>query len=367
MTGATGFLGSYVLRDLLERGRRVVALIRPPAGDSTRRLCRSLQQLGFDPDPYLDKKQLLLVEGELPERLPDPDWGRTDEIISSAASLQLFSNGNLEPHKTNVLGVERLIDWACRHDIRRIHAVSTAYVCGYHDNGHVSEVFHHPKPTFQTDYEHTKWDAEARFAAWSETPGNVLTIMRPSFLVGDSKTGHTTQFGGFYQLARMIGLLKAEFSNGNGDKPAYIPLRIPGLPYDPQNFVPVDFAARLVAEIVLDESLHGRIYHLTDPSPPTNEHVKRCLEAYFNIRGGFFIHPSQSNGKHSRAEALLWEGYDVLQPRVSYTPVFQSNNTRRVMESIGAEFPALDRERIFTLLDFATANRWGSRSNRNPA
>ncbi len=38
MTGATGFLGIYVLRDLLERGHRVVALLRPPLSSNRRRL-----------------------------------------------------------------------------------------------------------------------------------------------------------------------------------------------------------------------------------------------------------------------------------------------------------------------------------------
>jgi thioester reductase-like protein len=33
MTGATGFLGNFVLRDLLLLGRRVVAGLRPPPGD----------------------------------------------------------------------------------------------------------------------------------------------------------------------------------------------------------------------------------------------------------------------------------------------------------------------------------------------
>lgn len=361
MTGVTGFLGNFVLRDLLTRGRRVVAMLRPPLVDSTQRLSRQMEQFNLNLAHYVEQDQLVIVEGQLPYELPESRWGQTDEILSCAASLQLFSNGNEEPHKTNVVGVEKLIDWAVKNDVRKIHAVSTAYVCGSYTKS-VDEVFHHPKPEFKTEYEHSKWIAESRFMEWSRQPGRVLTIMRPSFLVGDSQTGYTTQYGGFYQLARIISIIKDEFSNG--DEVTYVPLRIPGYPQDPQNFVPVDFASRIIAEVVLDERLHGRIYHLTDPAPPTNDHVKQCLEDYFKIQGGYFIDPSKVNGHRSPPEALLWDGYDVITPRVTHNPVFLQGNTRQVMDAIGVGFPVLNRDRVFTLLDFAMAKRWGQRMNR---
>ena len=361
MTGATGFLGNFVLRDLLSRERRIVVMLRPPLADSIQRLRMQMDQLGVDVEQYLEQDRLVFVEGQLPCELPESDWGRTDEILSCAASLQLFSNGNEEPHKTNVSGVERLIDWAVKNGVKKIHAVSTAYVCGSYTQS-VNEIFHQPKPEFKTEYEHSKWIAESRFIEWSREPGRVLTIMRPSFLVGDSKTGYTTQYGGFYQLARIISILKDEFSNG--DETTYVPLRIPGYPNDPQNFVPVDFASRIIAEIVVNEQRHGRIYHLTDPAPPTNDHVKSCLEDYFKIHGGYFIDPSKVNGHRSHAEALLWDGYDVITPRVTHNPVFIQDNTREVMEAVGVKFPSLDRDRVFTLLDFAVAKRWGQRANR---
>lgn len=364
MTGATGLLGHFILRDLLQRGRRIVAMLRPPLPDSKQRLSGLMRQLHFDLEHYVDCGQLVLVAGCLPHELPACNWGRTDDVLSCAASLQLFANGNEEPHKTNVVGTEKLLAWADHHDVRRFHAVSTAYVCGSLSKP-VGEVIHHPKPIFQTEYEHSKWIAETRLTDWGEQDGRVMTISRPSFLVGDSETGYTSQFGGFYQLARMVSILKEQYSEGHNGHPTHVPLRIPGRPDDPQNFVPVDFASRVITEIVLNESLHGRIYHLTDPTPPTNNHVKHCLEDYFNIYGGHFVEPSRTNGDHTPAEALLWEAYDVITPRVTHNPVFQQDNTREVMDVFGIQFPALDRDRFFTLLDFAKARRWGLRADRS--
>jgi nucleoside-diphosphate-sugar epimerase len=365
MTGATGFLGSFILRDLLRRDRRVVAMLRPPLDASKRRLTDLLAKLDVDVAHETTRGRLLLVSGALPGPLPEPDWGTTDDILACAASLQLFSNGNCEPHQTNVDGTVAMLDWARRHGVTRYHAVSTAYVCGSYTDS-VREVFHTPRPEFKTEYETSKWLAELLLDQWGQESGNVLTVFRPSFLVGDSTSGYTTQFGGFYQLSRLVSLLKTQFGNGDRDAHTHIPLRIPGRPEDPQNFVPVDFASRIITEVVLAPELNGRIYHLTDPEPLTNDDVKRHLEAYFRMHGGYFVDPAHADEeakKPSLAESLLWEKYDVVTPRVSHNPRFDQANTREVMQATGVGFPSIDQDRFFTLLDYAVAQNWGQRSN----
>lgn len=367
MTGVTGFLGQYILRDLLARDRRVVALLRAPLADSRRRLAGLMRPLGVNIEEHIDAGRLILREGALPEDLPDGEWGPTDDIIACAASLQLFSNGNGEPYRTNVEGTRTLLEWADRHHVRRLHSVSTAYVCGSFTDV-IREVRHPRPPSFQTEYEETKWMAEELLARWAEADGHVLTILRPSFIIGDSQTGYSTQFGGFYQAARFVSLLKSECaaeSNGNG---TFIPLRIPGKPEDPlQNFVPVDYAARMIAEIVSNPDLHGRIYHLTDPGPPTLDEFKRHLENYFKIHGGYFVDCTELGAQKSAAEALMWDKYDLLLPRMNHHPRFDESNTRAVRESLDMEFPSLTGDRISMLLDYAVAQRWGQRGNRRHA
>ena len=322
LTGATGFLGQFLLRDLLRRKRRVVALLRAPLQDSRIRLSGLMRQLDLDVDDYVQTGQLLLREGSLPEDLPDGQWGPTDDIVACAASLQLYSNGNGEPFRTNVEGTTVLIEWARRHHVHRLHAVSTAYVCGTKTQ-RVMEKFHDRPPSFQTQYEESKWIAERHLAEWGRENGNVLTVLRPSFLVGDSTTGYTTQFGGFYQFARLVSLMKSECGNGSNGDISHIPHRIPGRPQDPiQNFVPVDYAARMIAEVVLNPDYHGRIYHLTDPAPPCWDDFKKWMETYFGITGGFFV-DGNGNGDgvlvdKSAAESLLWEKYDLLVPRIRH-------------------------------------------------
>lgn len=363
MTGASSFLGHYVLRDLLTRQRRVVAALRHPLAKSARRLAYLLEQIGFDAAPCIASGQLTLVEGALPDHLPEPTWGHTDDVLHNAASLELFSNGNGDgdPFRTNVKGTRALIEWANAHRVRTIHAVSTAYTCGWND-GLIPEAFHSPAPRFQTDYEKSKWLAESLFRDWSSQPERVLTVFRPSFLVGDSETGYTTQFAGFYQFARLVSVLKNRYQDPNNGKLTHIPLRIPGRPEDVQNIVPVDFVARIIAEVVFDANRHGRIYHLTNPQPPTNELMKRCYEDYFGLHGGYFADPATVLGHCTSAESLLWDEYHLLTPRVVHAPHFDTANTRCVMDEVGLTFPILDRERICMLIDWAARQQWGRRS-----
>jgi nucleoside-diphosphate-sugar epimerase len=323
-----------------------------------------LADLGLDVQEHIDSGQLVLVEGGLPDELPEPTWGSTDEILHNAASLELFTNGDPQgdPYLTNVKGAHAVIQWADGHGVRNILAVSTAYVCGWND-GVILERLHEPGPRFQTDYEKSKWLAEKLFGEWSQQPGRTLTIFRPSFLVGDSQTGYTSQFAGFYQLARLVGVLKQQYHDpGNGQR-TYIPLRIPGRPEDVQNVVPVDFVARLIAEVTVRRQYQGRIYHLTNPQPPTNELMKRCYEDYFGLYGGFFAPPDEVVGRCTQAESLLWDQYELLTPRVVHTPRFDTTNTQAVMRDLGISFPVLDRERILMLFDWAARRNWGRSSS----
>ncbi len=340
----------------------MVAMLRPPLGDALPRLTQMLGRIGMDLTPFLETGQFVPVEGSLPDRLPDAHWGPTEAVLHCAASLKLFSNGNGDPMATNFKGAVALAKWAQRHGVKRMFAVSTAYTCGW-NQGVIPEDFHWPQPDFQTDYERSKWQAEILLRDWAEQSGSSLTIFRPSFLVGDSETGYTCQFAGFYQSARLIGVLKQHYADAGNGKMTYIPLRIPGRPESPQNLVPIDFVARIIDEVVHDPKFHGRIYHLTNPQPPTNDMIKRCYEQYFGLYGGYFTDIHEVIGHCTPAESLLWEQYQLLTPRMVHNPLFDCTHTREVMADRRIEFPTLDVERLTKLLDYAASCGWGRQTN----
>jgi len=364
MTGATGFLGHYAVRNLLQSGHRLVVMLRSPLSESTERLTTLLEGIGLDAAACVAGGQLVPVAGELPDHLPECAWGTTDAILHCAANLQLLTNGSDEPYATNVSGTDAVIDWAERHGITEIHAVSTAYTCGW-NKGRIAEVFHESQPDFQTDYERSKWTSETHLCKWAGRADRSLTVYRPSFLVGDSTTGYTTQYGGFYQFAWLISLLKQRYFDPDNGDITHVPLRIPGRAEDPQNIVPVDFVSRMMAEVMSRPEYHGRIYHLTNPDPPTNGFLKTCCEEYFGLRGGYFVDPEDVNGDPSGAESLLWGQYHLLKPRMTHNPLFDTTNTRRAMQAATVDFPTLNRERVFNLFDYAAAKQWGRGSSGN--
>ena len=88
-----------------------------------------------------------------------------------------------------------MLDFAARVGLRRFHHVSTAYICGLR-SGRVLESELDQGQSLGNVYEESKLAAEkmlreARFL-------DVLTVYRPASIVGDSHTGATTNYHGFY-------------------------------------------------------------------------------------------------------------------------------------------------------------------------
>jgi hypothetical protein len=97
--------------------------------------------------------------------------------------------------------------------------------------------------------------------------------------------------------------------------------------------------------------------------PPTNAEIKRSMEEYFKMHGGFFTGETEPNEGDGPPDTLLWEQSKIVTPRIFHNPYFEQDNMTRVIHEAGIDFPAMNRERFFTLVDFAIASRWGRGSN----
>ncbi len=132
LTGATGFIGRYLLQEFLMQGHRVTALARAHSGMSGRERLQSA--LEFADLPHDATSRLSVVEGQLPDFCPDANERRQiracDTVVHAAASLSFHKDANGEPFRTNLDGTQRLVEIAQQLEIRRWIQVSTAYVCG---------------------------------------------------------------------------------------------------------------------------------------------------------------------------------------------------------------------------------------------
>ena len=103
---------------------------------------------------------------------------------------------------------------------------------------------------FGSPYEQTKYEAErlVRDAA-SELP---VTVVRPSMIVGDSRTGDIKTFNTFYAPLRLFLSGKLRIV------PARRDLRV--------NIVPVDYVADAIVSLTFDPRAVGMTFHLTTPT-----------------------------------------------------------------------------------------------------
>jgi nucleoside-diphosphate-sugar epimerase len=361
LTGSTGFIGQYVLRDLLRRNERVVVLMRGLERASRLRLASIMRPLDVAIEQHLADRQLIIAAGVLPDELPAMDWGRTDRLVHCAACLQVDSDREGEPFRTNVEGTRALTDWAQRHHVPHFYLVSTAYTCGRNCKTALEQM-HVPQPRFETAYELSKWGAEAILHNWASAKGHQATILRPSLVAGDYHTGYATRYVGFYLLARVIDRLAENFRDRRHNGTLTLPLRIPARPEARQNVVPVDYVSAAIVEIVTRPDLAGRIYHLTNPSPPSNLQIKEWLEAYYQIRGGRFVERLDRSLSESLAEDVFLQTSDKILHQLNHVPEFDSRNTAQALSGSGIECPQLDARYMFALLQFARRHKWGRAS-----
>ncbi|MEY3204656.1 MAG: Linear gramicidin synthase subunit, partial [Planctomycetota bacterium] len=186
------------------------------------------------------------------------------EVVHAAASLAFdrrASDG--EPYASNVQGTAHVLELCRTAGIRRLHHVSTAYVCGLR-RGRVLETELDVGQTPGNDYERSKIEAERlmRAADWLD----VCTVYRPSIIVGDLVNGFTNTFHGFYKPLRIVQPFVESFVQASLEPGSLLDaLGMTG--QERKNLVPVDWVSAVMTRIVIDPALHGSTYHLTSTRP----------------------------------------------------------------------------------------------------
>ena len=279
LTGATGLLGRYLLRDMLAAGLPVAVLVRSAVNVPARARIEGILAR-FEADAGYALPRPVVLEGDLHQPrlgLSDRDQAWAAEhcsaVLNSAASITFYGGADDEPWRTNVAGTGTLIDFCREAGIREFHHTSTAYVCG-HRRGLVLESELDVGQQLGNDYERSKVASErlVREADCFDT----VTVYRPSIIVGDSQTAYTSTFHGFYTPLRLA------YAQARAGKPSKIMyLDVLGLDgSEGKNFVPVDWVSAVMTHLLVRREHHGRAYHLTNPTNSSaNSMVAACTEA----------------------------------------------------------------------------------------
>jgi thioester reductase-like protein len=355
LTGATGFVGMEVLARYLERTDRHIALLIRADNDRAARVRAQsvLNNLfGRKAERYSDRVEAFAAELTAPclglsERRRRRLAETVSTIVHGAASVS-FALPLEEARAINLEGTRRMLQFAElareRGGLRRYAHVSTAYVAGNH-SGRFCERDLDVGQGFHNSYEQSKFEAERLVRTHTELP---FTILRPSIVVGDRRSGWTSAFNVLYWPLRAFarGLFEA----------------VPAIPSAPVDVVSIDYVADAILELCEAPGGAGATYHLTaGPNASTLQEIAQAASSYFNRPLPRVLPPEQFEAlEQGAAQRSALEGSRIYFPYFSIEAVFDEAATRARLEPAGIRASPL-RDYLERLLDFATRSRWGKR------
>ncbi|MGQ0737643.1 MAG: SDR family NAD(P)-dependent oxidoreductase [Bacteroidota bacterium] len=191
ITGGTGFLGAYIIKELTEKGYAVRAIRR----------CAKLPS--FISADILNKAEW--VEGDVLDvvSLQDAMEG-IDTIINAAAAVSFTKKERRNMYQVNVDGTANVVNIALEKKIKRlVHISSVAALGRTAGGGHVNEEKKWEESKVNTHYAKSKYKAELE--VWRGIgEGLEAVILNPSTILGygDWNTGSCAIFKNVYKEFR---------------------------------------------------------------------------------------------------------------------------------------------------------------------
>jgi dihydroflavonol-4-reductase len=184
VTGATGFIGGHVVRDLRARGDEVVCLVRSPEK------AQDLAELGC-----------VLFEGDLADDVAmRSGMAESDAVIHGAAIYEVGipKSQHTAMYEANVLGTERVLRSAQEEKVPKIIYVSTVGAFGNTHGEVVDETYKHPGDDHTSYYEETKVQAHKIAQRLIDEEGLPCVIVQPGGVYGpDDHSAIGTQMNQF--------------------------------------------------------------------------------------------------------------------------------------------------------------------------
>lgn len=362
VTGVTGLLGRYILKDLLLAGIPVACLVRGTRRQSAHE--RMARVMAFW-ETRLKRKLPAphVVEGDICAELAGVDdvhWvaGRCRSVINSAASLSFVSEGpEGEPWRSNVGGTSNVLELCRAADITDFHHVSTAYVCGLR-RGVIRENETDEGQAFGNDYERSKVEAEklVRAADFLTNP----TIYRPSIIVGDSQTGFTCSFHGFYAMLRLAVTLAGAFTpeQFRQYQSGELKVRITLDGTESKNLVAVDWVSDVICHIFNRPEHHGKTYHVTSPNHVSAGLLQSVMHEMMGVATTEFCGSKVTLENATEVESLFYDHLRVYESYWRDDPTFDATNTHNAAPDLTC--PNLDHDLLVQLSQAAveTGFRW---------
>ncbi len=361
LTGATGFLGAFLLDELLKQTRaNIYCLVRAHSiEEGQEKICSNL-------DSYLlgraSSSRIIPVLGDLSK----PFFGLHEQQFQQLAGVvdviyHAGANVNLiYPYSAlkavNVVGTQEVLRLAASIKIKPVHFISTLDVFQASRYSEMSVIWEQDELAWfaglNDGYSQSKWVAE-KLIMNARSRGLPVSIYRPGMICGDSKTGASKTD----DLA--CRLIEGFIQMGSAPK---LDLQI--------SLTPVDYVSNAIAYLSRQESSIGNAFHLVNPQPT---HLSTLVEeinkfgypvkqiAYDKWQGEL-LNPDAASNALTPIAAMFTE--KVAQSQLTYIElssmvlqVLDSQNTLVGLSDSGINCPVIDSQLLRTYLSALTRSR----------
>src|SRR5688572_7795427 len=251
VTGATGFIGRYLVSKLLERKGTVHVLVRK---ESQKKFDAVAKKMGWDP------KRVVVVHGDMtaPKCGVGPAQakaltGKVKHFFHLAAIYDVTVKAS-EQQAANVDGTRNALDLAALLNAGCFHHTSSIAAAGLYPGVFREDMFDEAEG-LDDPYLHTKHESEGLVRQEQRFKWR---IYRPGMVVGHSKTGEMDKIDGPYYFFSFIKKLREML-------PQWMPTH--GIEGGRINLVPVDFVVEAMDHIAHKPRLDSHTFHLIDPEP----------------------------------------------------------------------------------------------------
>jgi len=363
LTGSTGLLGRYLLRDLLLAGQRVAVVVRATQKETVSQRIESILQ------PWETELGVLLprpvcIEGDICKEYLGLDktarqWVAENctSMLHSAAALKFHEEDDGEPWRTNVGGTRHVLQLCRDTGIKKMHYVSTAYVCGMRTDCIMEDALDLGQG-FRNDYEKSKLEAETMVRQDSHL--EEVTVYRPAVIAGDSKTGYTNTYHGLYMYLKIMSIFARNTEPGP-DGIRHTPMQLDTTGDEPRNVIPVDWTAAVIAHLFMSPESHGRTFHLAPRVRMTARQMVEAGYTYFNSTGVEFVGRSGERSEETM-EQDFYENSTMYRSYEESDPEFDTTNLQKFAGHLPC--PEIDEAMLHRFLKFGEEDRWGKRRQK---
>lgn len=370
LTGATGLVGRYLVRDLLLNEHNLAVVVRTSRRQTpVERMEEILQHWEKELGRPLPRP--VVLSGDICEpgfgfSESDREWVRShcNRIIHSAAILEFYGKDRTqEPWRTNLNGTQNMIALCRDLGIRDIHYVSTAYVAGNQDQL-VMEDQLDVGQTFRNDYEESKFMAESLVRRIDFA--DHVTVYRPAVISGDSRTGYTNTYHGMYLYLRLMAMMIPTIPPSEDGK-RHTPIRLQMTGDELRNIIPVEWVSAVMTRLLETPEARGLTFHIAPEKPSRSGDIIDYCGEYFGSTGVQFcghdahLEPVQREDNEDQwmFERMCKENMETYAPYERTDNRFDLTNLKRFAADIHC--PEIDRTVVHRYIDYGNEDRWGKR------